>query len=136
MEPSSLLEAFDREILSLLAYSSFVPRVSRLSFMRLLGITLSRAFLFCRSSPSVTHLFFADDNILFCKANPDECQELKLILQKYEDASGQKINTEKSSILFSTNTIQNTKDAIFSILGLVNDSRHTKYLGLPSFIGR
>ena len=90
----------------------------------------------CRSSPSVTHLFFADDNILFCKANSDECQELKLILQMYENASGQKINTEKSSIFFSPNTSQNTKDAIFSILGPMNDSRHTKYLGLPSFIGR
>ena len=38
----------------------------------------------CRSSPSVTHLFFADDSILFCKANSDKCQELKLILQMYE----------------------------------------------------
>ena len=54
----------------------------------------------------------------------------------YENASGQKINTEKSSIFFSPNTTQNTKDAIFSILGPMNDSRHTKYLGLPSFIGR
>ena len=96
----------------------------------LMGISI------CRSSPSVTHLFFADNSILFCKVNPDGCQELKLILQKYEDASGQKINTDKSSIFFSTNTIQNTKDAIFSILGPMNDSRHSKYLGLPSFSGR
>ena len=90
----------------------------------------------CRSSPSVTHLFFVDDSILFCKANSDECQELKLILQMYENASWQKINIEKSSIFFSPNTTQNTKDAIFSILGPMNDSRHIKYLGLPSFIGR
>ena len=54
----------------------------------------------------------------------------------YENASGQKINTEKSSIFFSPNTTQNTKDTIFSILGPMNDSRHSKYLGLPSFIGR
>ena len=74
--------------------------------------------------------------IQLCKANSDECQELKLILQMYENASGQKINTEKSSIFFSPNTTQNTKDTIFSILGPMNDSRHTKYLGLPSFIGR
>ena len=90
----------------------------------------------CRNSPRITHLFFADDSILFCKASSDECQELKLILQKYENASGQKINTEKSSIFFSPNTTQNTKDTIFSILGPMTDSRHSKYLGLPSFIGR
>ena len=58
----------------------------------------------CRSSPSVTHLFFADDIILFCKANSDECQKLKLILQMYENASVQKINTKKSLIFFSPST--------------------------------
>ena len=29
-----------------------------------------------------------DDSILFCKANTEECQELKQIFRRYEDASG------------------------------------------------
>ena len=37
---------------------------------------------------------------------------------------------------FSPNTHQDIKDAIFAILGPMQDSRHSKYLGLPSFIGR
>jgi len=41
----------------------------------------------------------------------------KHILQKYEEASGQKINTEKSSIFFSPNTYQEVKDEIFATLG-------------------
>lgn len=90
----------------------------------------------CRSYPTITHLFFANDSILFCKENLERCQELKQILQKYEDASDKKINTYKSSVFFSPNLHQNTKDAIFSILGPMKDSRHTKYLGLPSFIRR
>ena len=89
-----------------------------------------------RNCPKITHLFFADDSILFCKAKPEECQKLVQIFRCYEDASGQKINTDKSSVFFSPNTHQDTKDGILAILGPMQDSRHSKYVGLPSFIGR
>ena len=94
------------------------------------GISISR------NCSKITHLFFADDSILFCKANPEGCQKLVQIFRCYEDASGQKINTDKSSVFFSLNTHQDTKDGIFAILGPMHDSRHSKYLGLSSFIGR
>ena len=90
----------------------------------------------CRGAPKVSHLFFADDSLLFCKANGNECNKLKEILDLYESASGQKINTDKSSIFFSPNTSQELKDEVLSILGPMQDSSHTKYLGLPSIIGR
>ena len=61
---------------------------------------------------------------------------LKNILQQYEDSSGQKINTNKSSIFFSPNTSQETKEEILANLGPMQDTRHTKYLGLPFFIRR
>ena len=61
---------------------------------------------------------------------------LKNILQYYEDSSRQKINTDKSSIFFSPNTSQETKEDILTNLGPMQDTRHTKYLGLPSFIER
>ena len=90
----------------------------------------------CRGYPRVTHLLFADDNILFCKASAGESRELKFLLQKYEDASSQKINTDKSSIFFNPNTALEVKEEIFATLGPMQYSRHSKYLGLPSFIGR
>ena len=89
-----------------------------------------------RGAPKVSHLFFADDSLLFCKANSNERNKLKEILGLYESASGQKINTDKSSIFFSPNTSQDLKNEILSILGPMQDSSHTKYLGLPSIIGR
>ena len=94
------------------------------------GISLGR---WC---PKITHLFFADDNLHFCKANSEECEKLKEILEKYGAASRQKVNSDKSSIYFSPHTTLELKEAIFNILGPMQDSRHNKYLGLPSIIGR
>ena len=57
-----------------------------------------------RSCPKVTHLFFTDDSILFCKAASEECHMLRSILMEYKEALGQKVNIDKSSIIFSPNT--------------------------------
>ncbi|XP_030926610.1 uncharacterized protein LOC115953217 [Quercus lobata] len=84
----------------------------------------------------VTHLFFADDSLLFCKASTQECQILMAILDLYEAASRQKINADKSSIFFSTNTPSELKDEIMEVMGPMQDSKHNKYLGLPSIIGK
>ena len=90
----------------------------------------------CRGASKITHLFFADDNLLFCRANGNECSKLKEILSMYESTSGQKINTKNFCIFLSLNTSQGLKDEIINILGSMHDSNHTKYLGLPSIIGR
>lgn len=65
----------------------------------------------------MTHLFFADDSLLFCKANTQECQKLIEILKLYEVALSQKINIDKSSIFFSHNTPQQLRDDVFNTLG-------------------
>ena len=58
------------------------------------------------------------------------------MLNRYEEASGQKINTDKSSVFFSPNTPQELRESILNILDPMQDSRHSKYLGLPSIIGK
>ena len=84
----------------------------------------------------ISHLFFADDSLLFCKVSSQECQHLIDILRLYEAALGQKINTNKSSVFFSVNIPEEKKIETLDILGLMQDSRHSKYLGLPSIIGK
>ena len=58
----------------------------------------------CRGGPKLSHLFFADDSLIFCKASLVECNSMKKILGVYERASGQQQNKAKTSLFFSSNT--------------------------------
>ena len=84
----------------------------------------------------VTHLFFTDDSLLFCRASVQECQKLIAILNLYEAASGQKINADKFSIFFSQNTPSELKVEVLEVMGPMKDLKPYKYLRLPSIIGR
>lgn len=57
------------------------------------------------NAPKETHLFFADDSLLFGRVNSVESKILRRVLAKYGEASGQQINFEKSNVMFSSNTV-------------------------------
>ena len=69
---------------------------------------LIRGVSICRGGPHISHLFFADDSIIFCWATMSECAVLQQLLALYERASGQQINGAKVALFFSKNTIQDT----------------------------
>ena len=46
----------------------------------------------CRSGPKISHIFFADDSLLFCHAKVEEVKAIQDILKVYEKALGQQIN--------------------------------------------
>jgi hypothetical protein len=52
----------------------------------------------------VSHLLFADNSLLFCRATFSELRNLAWLLHSYEVASGQKLNVAKTFIFFSPNT--------------------------------
>lgn len=58
------------------------------------------------------------------------------LLSLYEEASGQKVNKSKTSILFSKSTTKDLKNVIKGILGVQEIHQYEKYLGLPSLVGR
>ena len=80
--------------------------------------------------------FFANDSLLFCKANSQECGNVLKILSDYEAVSGQKINREKTSLFFSKSTDEETRQEIQGVLGVQEIKFFEKYLGLPSLVGR
>jgi hypothetical protein len=94
------------------------------------GITIAH------DAPKISHLFFADDSIIFCKANKEEANQLKAIFDEYQRISGQKINMEKSEMMFSPLIYNNIKEDFQNVLPFTITNNITKYLGMPTQIGQ
>ena len=84
----------------------------------------------------INHLFFADDSLLFYRANEVEWARVQEILETYERALGQQLNRVKTLIFFNKNTMEETRSFILSLVGVNSTARYEKYLGLPALIGR
>jgi hypothetical protein len=69
-------------------------------------------------SPKLNHLFFADDSLIFCKANFVEWRRVLGILDTYEEGSGQKLNFQKTTMSFSINTSAEKRQEILNLSGL------------------
>jgi hypothetical protein len=89
-----------------------------------------------RGGPRLTHLFFANDSLLFCQATLANCESISSILHQYELALGQQLNRAKTSIFFTKNTSQDLKLKIQEMFQVPEIKSHEKYLGLPTFVGR
>ena len=90
----------------------------------------------CRRVPTISHLLFVDDSLLFYRANQEEVQVVIEVLQTYAASSGQCINFEKFSVYFSSNTTREQRDNIKGALGVREVDKFDTYLGLPTLVGR
>jgi len=55
----------------------------------------------CRGTPGISHLLFADDTLLFFKANVEQASLVKQALDLFAGCTGQLINPAKCSIMFN-----------------------------------
>ncbi|KAL0006038.1 hypothetical protein SO802_013599 [Lithocarpus litseifolius] len=84
-----------------------------------------------KSGPAFSHLFFADDLVLFAKATPENCYTIKGVLQEFCSKSGQVVSEAKSRIYFSPNVDPDLRDYLVNILGFESTPTLGKYLGFP-----
>ena len=79
-----------------------------------------RGVSICQNGTQVSHLFFADDSVLFCRAKEAECQVILDILVVYERGFGQK------NLFFSSNTDPGLQTCIEYILGVPSIRNYEK----------
>ena len=86
-----------------------------------------------QSGPGFSHIFFADDLLLFAKANARNSETILEILDHFCEISGQKVSSSKSRVVFSPNVDDQTKTSICNMLGISATSEIGRYLGFPIF---
>ena len=84
-----------------------------------------------RDNIGISHLFFADDLILFAKVDEDSCETISEVLDEFCEESGQKVSVDKSRIYFSPNVQAKLRREICSRLGIQAMANIGNYLGFP-----
>jgi ribonuclease HI len=110
------------------AFSSMLNQADKMG--KLEGIKI------CNEAPSFNHLLFADDSLILLKVSEENVKHLQHILNLYEVSSGQTVNIDKSSVVFSKNTSKEERKKLMARLGINREGWNGKYLGLPVYIGR
>ncbi|KAH1046922.1 hypothetical protein J1N35_037706 [Gossypium stocksii] len=86
-----------------------------------------------KSGPSLSHLFFADDLILFAKAEQDQARVIKEVLGNFCSISGHNVNIQKSNMVFSKGVNEDIQRRISGFLGIKVVQNLGTYLSVPLF---
>jgi hypothetical protein len=89
-----------------------------------------------KNGPRLSHLFFADDVLLFSKASVSQSRVIEGILTRFANSSGLRVNVHKSRAFFSATTRRRKIESIVYVTGIQNTNSLDKYLGFPMIHGR
>ncbi|XP_075645313.1 uncharacterized protein LOC142616322 [Castanea sativa] len=78
-----------------------------------------------QNDPAFSHMFFADDLVLFAKANATNCSAIRDAIDEFCRLSGQTVSEAKSKVYFSPNVDRDSKESFCDIL----DFSSTHFLG-------
>ena len=76
-----------------------------------------------QSGSAFFHLFFADDLLLFAKADYINCLAIRDVLDNFCSLSGQTLSEAKSRVYFSPNMDRDTRESLSDILGFTSCER-------------
>ena len=84
-----------------------------------------------QGGPEFSHVFFADDLMLFAKADRKNCLAIKEVLDSFCELLRQKISNDKSRVYFSPNVALDKRAELSETLGFRSIPNIGKYLGFP-----
>lgn len=84
-----------------------------------------------RNGPEFSYLFFANDLLLFAKANMNNCYNVREALYTFCELSGQKVSLSKSKVFFSSNISSEHRNEMCEVLDIRSTPNFGKYLGFP-----
>lgn len=89
-----------------------------------------------RRAPGISHLLFADDALLFFRADTEQAAKIKQVLQIFQEGTGQLLSPAKCSILTRDTLDGEVQEQVRQVLGVERVDFDPKYLGLPTPDGR
>lgn len=108
-------------------FTTIIKKYERRKLIR--GIQVARGALI------VSHMLFANDNYIFCRADKEEANQINHLLVVFDKASGHKISIEKSIVFFSKNVQVETRRDVCEVLRFKEANENCHYLGLVNLIG-
>ena len=88
-----------------------------------------------REGPAISHLFFADDLILFGQATLKQAQVMRECIDLFCDSLGQQVSFPKSKVLCYNNISNRFAKTLAEICGSPVTKDLGKYLGVPLIHG-
>ncbi|CAL0325278.1 unnamed protein product [Lupinus luteus] len=89
-----------------------------------------------RGGPSISHLLFADDVLLFCKATNSQVRFVSSTLNDFCKASGLKVSADKSKFICSRSVTNRRKNRFMRLCSMRVVGNLGNYLGIPLLQGR
>ncbi|CAL1384036.1 unnamed protein product [Linum trigynum] len=89
-----------------------------------------------KDGPKLSHLFFADDLILFAEAESGQIDVIRSCLEDFCLSSGQKVNLHKSAMFVSPNVHRDKAQRLSARAGISLTNDLGRYLGISAINGK